>query len=467
MADSTVSPRESEGTWPESQENLFSRRGGPVSRRGPTLGVVSEAAAPGGESASVLVGLRDVVDGPLVEIAPRLSRFLGDRWPHRALVIFTRECTGRPRKVAGAESIVDSITIAELEELRSAIEPAQTYAGAATLTGRPLWVWALRDRSGVLLVLVPRRRGQLPRRAELSALFGMVATSIRQQVTQASPDYLAESRAASHARARAIAELTTAHEAMLAGLLLTLRSPGLDDQRARTVAASAASDALIALRAERTTDQELTEEQPTAAFERLRQEVEPLLRHRQIAPDLVAPHPDGRAVPGEVAHGARAMTHTVVLAFAAQSGIDRLRIAWICAENQLLVDVRDRATGRVDAAAVRRSLEGRMRTLRAELDLEVLPGWGSRVTIRLPLDPPVAPVEHHELANLNRREREVLAYVAAGMRNKAIATELGIAESTVKFHVAGLLKKLDVSSRGEAAALGMRAGLQPRSGTSA
>ncbi|MBF6246868.1 response regulator transcription factor, partial [Nocardia elegans] len=38
-----------------------------------------------------------------------------------------------------------------------------------------------------------------------------------------------------------------------------------------------------------------------------------------------------------------------------------------------------------------------------------------------------------------------------------IARELGLAESTVKFHVAGVLKKLGVATRGEAAALGLRA----------
>ena len=53
----------------------------------------------------------------------------------------------------------------------------------------------------------------------------------------------------------------------------------------------------------------------------------------------------------------------------------------------------------------------------------------------------------------------MLALVAAGKRNKVIAQELGVAESTVKFHVAGVLKKLAVSTRGEAAVIGLRAGL--------
>ncbi|MGX1541524.1 helix-turn-helix domain-containing protein [Streptomyces adustus] len=63
------------------------------------------------------------------------------------------------------------------------------------------------------------------------------------------------------------------------------------------------------------------------------------------------------------------------------------------------------------------------------------------------------------MADLNRRELEVLRLVARGRRNKAIALDLGITESTVKFRVAGVLRKLGVSSRGEAAALALSAGL--------
>ncbi|MEU5208939.1 helix-turn-helix transcriptional regulator [Streptomyces sp. NPDC020742] len=47
----------------------------------------------------------------------------------------------------------------------------------------------------------------------------------------------------------------------------------------------------------------------------------------------------------------------------------------------------------------------------------------------------------------------MLARLALGHRNRAIAQELHISESTVKFHVAKILTKLGVGSRGEAAAL--------------
>lgn len=54
-------------------------------------------------------------------------------------------------------------------------------------------------------------------------------------------------------------------------------------------------------------------------------------------------------------------------------------------------------------------------------------------------------------APLTERERAILRCLSAGMSNKLIARELGIAEGTVKVHVKHLLKKLGFRSRLEAA----------------
>jgi DNA-binding CsgD family transcriptional regulator len=60
---------------------------------------------------------------------------------------------------------------------------------------------------------------------------------------------------------------------------------------------------------------------------------------------------------------------------------------------------------------------------------------------------------------LTRREREVLARVAAGRTNRQIAEELFISESTAGVHVSNILAKLGVSSRTEAAAVALSQGL--------
>jgi DNA-binding NarL/FixJ family response regulator len=60
---------------------------------------------------------------------------------------------------------------------------------------------------------------------------------------------------------------------------------------------------------------------------------------------------------------------------------------------------------------------------------------------------------------LTPREREVLALLARGFANKRIATELGIAEKTVKTHVSNVLAKLGVSDRTQAALYASRLGL--------
>ena len=61
---------------------------------------------------------------------------------------------------------------------------------------------------------------------------------------------------------------------------------------------------------------------------------------------------------------------------------------------------------------------------------------------------------------LSAREREVLALIALGDSNKLIARKLDIAETTVKIHVQHILRKLQLTSRVQAAvvAAGLEAG---------
>jgi DNA-binding NarL/FixJ family response regulator len=62
-------------------------------------------------------------------------------------------------------------------------------------------------------------------------------------------------------------------------------------------------------------------------------------------------------------------------------------------------------------------------------------------------------------ARLTARELEVLAAMADGISNKAIARRLGISFHTAKFHVAAILAKLNADSRTEAVAKAAQLGL--------
>jgi DNA-binding CsgD family transcriptional regulator len=60
---------------------------------------------------------------------------------------------------------------------------------------------------------------------------------------------------------------------------------------------------------------------------------------------------------------------------------------------------------------------------------------------------------------LTPRELEVLALLAEGASNKAIALRLGISVHTAKFHVSSLLDKLDAVGRTDAVAHAARLGV--------
>jgi len=79
------------------------------------------------------------------------------------------------------------------------------------------------------------------------------------------------------------------------------------------------------------------------------------------------------------------------------------------------------------------------------LDARSAPGPASK-------PPVVAPAGATAIDTLSAREREVLARIAAGNSNKLIARAFDLSPHTVKRHVANILDKLDVQTRGQAAA---------------
>jgi DNA-binding NarL/FixJ family response regulator len=68
--------------------------------------------------------------------------------------------------------------------------------------------------------------------------------------------------------------------------------------------------------------------------------------------------------------------------------------------------------------------------------------------------------EADEIANLSRREQDILALIAAGDDNPTIAEKLTLSPKTVRNYVSLVLKKLAASDRMDAAKKARQAGLE-------
>ena len=79
----------------------------------------------------------------------------------------------------------------------------------------------------------------------------------------------------------------------------------------------------------------------------------------------------------------------------------------------------------------------------------------SRQPAAEPTDPETLPEP------LTARELQVLRLMADGLPNKLISARLGVTESTVKYHVNAILRKMDAQSRTEAVVRAGRMGLIP------
>ena len=109
------------------------------------------------------------------------------------------------------------------------------------------------------------------------------------------------------------------------------------------------------------------------------------------------------------------------------------------------------ASAREIAVAIEAAAEGLV-----VLHLDAMPP--DAVNSRHATGPGTRPAESPD-APLTPREIEVLRLLAEGFANKNIAWKLKISEHTVKFHIASIFTKLNVSSRAEAVAIGIRQGV--------
>jgi DNA-binding NarL/FixJ family response regulator len=130
--------------------------------------------------------------------------------------------------------------------------------------------------------------------------------------------------------------------------------------------------------------------------------------------------------------------------------------------------VRETADARLalrEATAAATEAVVRARFLASLLD-EALAALYEGETAHAPASMPVA-ASQLDVDLLSPREREVLALVAAGHTNKAIAEALFVSPNTVKTHVASLLYKLRADTRVQLAAIATRRGLPQRAAAGA
>jgi DNA-binding NarL/FixJ family response regulator len=87
--------------------------------------------------------------------------------------------------------------------------------------------------------------------------------------------------------------------------------------------------------------------------------------------------------------------------------------------------------------------DGKVTPAASTLDASLAPGLARPMAaIKTPEDP--------RLSSLTRRQREVLALMSQGLSNMEIGNRLGLNLSTVKTHVTGILKALEVDNRTQA-----------------
>ncbi len=120
---------------------------------------------------------------------------------------------------------------------------------------------------------------------------------------------------------------------------------------------------------------------------------------------------------------------------------------------RIFVDVRDPWARRVVRDALSRETTVRFVASASAADVVV----GERLE-RAALPTDLAPSTSTASQSLTDRERDVLQALSEGMSNGAIAEQLGISRSTVKFHLTALFEKLGVRRRAEAVAAGVRRG---------
>lgn len=428
---------------------------------------------------------------PLPGLLDVLSELIAAALPSAGapmVAVLTGDCSRSPLKLAGPEPFASRVTSAELARLGAELPVGEPTNTTVSLGGEPrrALVYAAKPPGAAGSIFAITLAGDDEPPTDVVAVVGglceVAATAWIDHAVAAPVEPLPSSLIAAQERTRAITELTEAHEATLTAVLAALRSRDLADDASRVAATDLAVAALIELREAGDRGRSLAEEPAGAAFERLQAQLAPIARYASATLELVGPAEVAattaaggasaggasgsgrggadRPLPAELAHAARATARGIALVLLEQEGVSRIRVAWQVEPGALAIVARDDGPGalRAEALAVHRIAE-RVEALGGSVTVDAVEGWGTTVRAELPLGAGAAPADDGPLRLLGARELEVLTELARGSRNAQIAEALTITPHTVKFHVANILRKLGVDSRGEAAAIAHQHGL--------
>ncbi|MCW4353002.1 LuxR C-terminal-related transcriptional regulator [Hoyosella sp. YIM 151337] len=418
------------------------------------------------QAESMLAGVARLLSSPLAETLPALADVARGVLPLRGLLLYSGDCVAQPVRWYGDVPTGPAVVTA-MTQLARTMVIGESRADRVTMGDNEVNALSLASApagsagSVLACVLPDTARPDASATRLLQLLWEITAQKIVVLNARIEPAKLAQSRIASSDRARIVAELTDAHAATLTTMLGALRSAHLADSTARRVATDIGATALVELRTSGDEARSAESETVSDAFAQMADKLVLLMRYHDAELDLSAPKDTDHILPSSVAIAARSLARGAAMTMLAQPSVSRIRVAWEVTGARLHVQVRDDGPGTLaaDDFAIRR-LAMSLAAVDAPLEVDSVPGWGTTLTATIPLRTAGVPAGH-PLEVLNPREIDVLHQLTLGHRNRRIAQELHISEHTVKYHVANILDKLGVGSRGEAAAMARHAGFAP------
>jgi len=386
------------------------------------------------------------------DVARAVHPVLASAFPHDGLAVLIGHCAETPLDLwAGAR------LRGELERAAWAAPVATVRAGgSARIADRPVTVYSAGAGSGVTDVVVLSRRAPTDAQDALMAnVAELVAARFEQSRRLASPSTLAAAQAITGERRRVAETMQGRQQTALESVLAALRS-GVDPDARVRAAERVASEALVELRGAARVEAEFAESTAATLLADMEQELGPMAERAGLQPEFRLEGSGEAAVPETVAQAAAYITRTAVVNACEHGGGERVRVVWRLDPTGLAISVADDGAGfdsEVAGGPGLRGMSSRASVVGGELEVETSRGWGTRVRARLPTagvaSPGNAQRARELVARLGEREREVLALIADGARNREVASALQLSLHTVKAHVANIMRKLEARTRVE------------------